>query len=265
MNRIRASIALTLVVGLLAAVPALAQTATQPSATPATGGPAYLRLLVTINQLGLSQTQMREIHDILAGILTKVKAIRSDRDAFAQEMLKFNGTQDELDALLFAFQEKMNRVATALEGAVTQAVKEISGILTIEQGQIIKQAFPGFQIGQAGRGSWMMGRTGSPAATQNQARQNAAGNPFQTLAQRLQNQRNTAQSGPSGWWCPVGLGNQVQSGSGTPQAFGMGTGKGVRGPVGNVRGSMTYGFAGKRLSFLQEIVDILQAKLTAGS
>lgn len=271
MRTIRTSIVLTLIVGLLAAVPVLAQTSEAPSAAVATDGPGYLQLLVTINKLDLSQTQMQQIHDILAGILTKADAIKSDRDAFAKEMLAFAGSSDELDAALSAFQKKMVAAQTALSDAVTQAVKDISGILTIEQGQVLKQAFPGFSGVQALGAQWL-GRMAGPAAAQNQSGQNNASSNPQTPAQRIQNQRNTSQNDPPEPWCPMGLGYQGQSASGLPGRAGVMPRMSVRAQAGSdlgfgigARNALGDGFAARRLSVLQEVVDILGAKLQAGS
>jgi hypothetical protein len=268
MKRIRGTIGVAVLVALLAAVPVLAQTTGSSAAVPATGSPAYLQLLVTINKLDLSQTQMQQVHDILASILTKAQAIKSDRDAFVKEMLAFNGTQDELNALLSAYQKKVDAATSDLRTAVTQAVKDISGILTIEQGRILEQAFPGLSSARALGLLWRGQATGS--VTQNQAGQTPAQGTTQTPAQQFGNQRGTAQA-PFGQWCPMEQRGEGPS-NGMSQRFGMRPGPAARGTAGQgfgfglaPRPGMGYGVAGQRLSFLQEVVNILEAKLEAGS
>jgi len=269
MKTLRPSIVLVLVLGLFAAVPALAQTSGSSSAVDLANQPGSLALLVTINKLDLSQTQMQQIHDILAGILAKADAMKTDRDAFTQEMLVFDGTSDELDAALSAFQKKMDTARSALEDAVTQAVKEISGILTIEQGQILKQAFPGLTAGQALGAPWL-GRMAAPAGTQ--AGSNSAAGTPQTPAQRMQNQQRTLQNGTPGQSCPMGFRADGQPAIRMQGGFGVMPRTCVRGQTGDMPGPRTAsrlalrdGFAARRLSLLQEVVDILGAKLGTGS
>jgi len=100
-----------------------------------------LRLLIAINRLELSPTQMQEIHDILAGLLDEATALEADRDAFAQEMLLFSGSGEELEAMLEAYKDQMRDKAASLQERAQGALDEIKGILTVKQGEILRESF----------------------------------------------------------------------------------------------------------------------------
>jgi len=89
MKKIMVSISLALILGLLVVIPGSTQMQTSSEEV----GPSdatSLRLLIAINRLELTQSQMRQVHDILAGLLDEATALEADRDAFAQEMLLFS-------------------------------------------------------------------------------------------------------------------------------------------------------------------------------
>ncbi|MCK4681483.1 hypothetical protein KAT59_00470, partial [Candidatus Bipolaricaulota bacterium] len=98
MKKVRLTLSLALIAGLLAIIPASAQIETSKEGSKS--GTGNLPLLITINRMELTPTQMQEIRDILAGVLSEADTLKADRDAFTQEMLEFNGSADELDALL---------------------------------------------------------------------------------------------------------------------------------------------------------------------
>jgi ElaB/YqjD/DUF883 family membrane-anchored ribosome-binding protein len=138
MKKVKLTLSLALIAGLLAIIPASAQVEASPEG--GTSGTGNLQLLITINRMELSPTQMQEIHDILAGVLSEADTLKADRDAFTQEMLEFNGSTDELDAMLETFQEQMKDKTASVRESMQGALDEIKGILTIKQGEILSES-----------------------------------------------------------------------------------------------------------------------------
>jgi ElaB/YqjD/DUF883 family membrane-anchored ribosome-binding protein len=138
MKKVKLTLSLVLIAGLLAVIPASAQVKASPEG--GTSGTGNLQLLITINRMELSPTQMQEIHDILAGVLSEADTLKADRDAFTQEMLEFNGSTDELDAMLETFQEQMKDKTASVRESMQGALDEIKGILTIKQGEILSES-----------------------------------------------------------------------------------------------------------------------------
>lgn len=105
-----------------------------------------LQLLITVNRLELSRDQMEAMHDLLDGVLDEANALKSDREAFEQEMLTFTGTAAELDAILDAHRKTMDEKATALRDTVKDALNQIKELLSMKQGEILEQSLPGFGL-----------------------------------------------------------------------------------------------------------------------
>jgi len=128
-NRI---VSFAVILGLLAIVPASAQLdTTQDTDT------SHLGLLITINRLELATDQMQQIRDILVGILDEANALKEGRDAFEQEMLRFNGTGEELDVLVEAFRKRQSALATAQQEKAQDALEDLKEILTLKQGETL--------------------------------------------------------------------------------------------------------------------------------
>lgn len=139
-NRLMALIA---IVGLLAVLPAGAQ----QGAIQENGG-SNLGLLVTINRLGLTPTQMKQVHDVLTGLLNEANTLKEACASFAQEMIRFNGTQEELDASLEAFQKEQSDQAAVLQKTAQGAIDELKSILTFKQGETLINALNRFVEGR---------------------------------------------------------------------------------------------------------------------
>ena len=138
MKKVRLILSLALIAGLLAIIPASAQI--DASAEGSKNGTENLPLLITINRMELTPTQMQEIRDILVGVLSEADILKADRDAFTQEMLEFNGSTDELDALLATFREQVKGKATSLQESAKGVLDQLKGILTIKQGEILRES-----------------------------------------------------------------------------------------------------------------------------
>ena len=136
MKKIKRLLPLVVILGLLAALPASAQV----EATQDEGG-SNLALLITINRLELTADQMQQIRDVLVGVLNEANALTGSRNAFEQEMLRFDGTGEELDALVEAFREQQTALASVLQETAQSALEDLKGILTLKQGEILGGVF----------------------------------------------------------------------------------------------------------------------------
>lgn len=132
------TILIVVIMGLCAALPASAQVEGY-----AGGSEANLALLILINRLELTTGQMQQIHDILVGILDEASAISGKREAFAQEMLRFDGSAEKLDARLETFRTQIEGNLSALRENTQNAVDELTTILTIKQGDILRSSLRG--------------------------------------------------------------------------------------------------------------------------
>ncbi len=136
MRKAKRVMSLIAILGLLAALPASAQV----EAIQDEDG-SNLGLLITINRLELTTDQMQQIRDILAGVLDEANALKESRDAFEQEMLRFNGTGEELDVLVEAFREEQAAQASALQEKAQSALEDLKEILTLKQGETLGSVF----------------------------------------------------------------------------------------------------------------------------
>ena len=136
MKKVNRIVSFAVILGLLAIVPASAQLGTTQDTDA-----SNLGLLITINRLELTTDQMQQIRDILAGILDEANALKEGRNAFEQEMLRFNGTGEELDVLVEAFHEEQSAQASALQEKAQGALEDLKEILTLKQGETLGSAF----------------------------------------------------------------------------------------------------------------------------
>ena len=136
MKKVNRIVSFAVILGLLAIVPASAQLDTTQDTDA-----SNLGLLITINRLELTTDQMQQIRDILAGVLDEANALKESRNAFEQEMLRFNGTGEELDVLVEAFREEQSTQASTLQEKAQGALEDLKEILTLKQGETLGSAF----------------------------------------------------------------------------------------------------------------------------
>lgn len=132
MKKVNRIVSFVVILGLLAIVPASAQLDTTQDTDA-----SNLGMLITINKLELTTDQMQQIRDILAGVLDETNALKEGRNAFEQEMLRFNGTGEELDVLVEAFREEQSAQASALQENAQGALEDLKEILTLKQGETL--------------------------------------------------------------------------------------------------------------------------------
>ncbi len=132
MKKAKRVMSLMVILGLLAALPASAQV----EAIQDEDG-SNLGLLVLINRLELTPSQMQQVHDILAKVLDEASVLQEKREAFEQKMIRFNGMTEQLDALLEGFQKEQSDQAAMLQETAQDAVDELKSILTFKQGETL--------------------------------------------------------------------------------------------------------------------------------
>ena len=155
MKKVKRTVSLIVLLGLFTALVTSGQVG-----TPVTGEESglNLQLLITVNRMELSRDQMEALHEILTGVLAEINALESDREAFEQEMLAFTGTGEELDELLETHRETMEDKASSLQETVEGSLDEIQELLTMEQGKILERGFPGFGLLFGGQDSRLASR-----------------------------------------------------------------------------------------------------------
>ena len=134
MKRARLTLVVAVAVGLFAAIPAIAQ-------TTGVANEDELGIAITINKLELTPVQMQQVHDILAGILSEGNALKEKNDEFTQEMIRFTGSSTDLETALANFKAQIKDQTQAFQENVQQALDQLKGILTIEQGEVLRDAF----------------------------------------------------------------------------------------------------------------------------
>ncbi len=131
------------VLGALAAIPASTQVLQTNSQTPSDRAGANLQLVVLVNRLELSRAQMETLRTTIGGLLAQRDVLDQKRAAFEQEMIAFNGTAEELNARLVTFNAEMKTARAAFREQVATAVDTLKETLTMKQGEILMNAFPG--------------------------------------------------------------------------------------------------------------------------
>ncbi len=133
MSKLRLILVVLLAAGVFVAIPATAKTAVE-------AGFDELGIAVTLNKLELTDSQMQQVYDILVGIASEANALQESRQAFTEEMVQFTGDSDELEAALSGFRSKTKAQAEKVREAVQRGLDDLKGILTIEQGEILRSA-----------------------------------------------------------------------------------------------------------------------------
>ncbi|MFC2095344.1 hypothetical protein ACFLSW_02760 [Candidatus Bipolaricaulota bacterium] len=142
---------MVMVVGMMAAIPASTQI------LPGGGGESAdddnLSMLISINRLELSAEQMKELQDILTGLLEEKEGMDVGRAEFEDVMIEFTGTSEELDELLGAFREEQGAAAEALRESIETSLDAVRDLLSINQGIALREMLPELLGGGVSRGT----------------------------------------------------------------------------------------------------------------
>ena len=140
MKKIPKILSMVIVVALIAAIPASTQIMTGIRDT--TSDENNLPLLILVNRLELSEDQMDVLDDILRGLIAEKGAAEAATADFEQAMIDFNGTGEELDAMLATFREEQVASGKALRESIETSLDEVRDLLSINQGLILQEEFP---------------------------------------------------------------------------------------------------------------------------
>lgn len=136
MKRFALFLTVTLITGLMTGIPLFAQGPGDDQ------GGERLRLVILIDQLELTPTQMSEVHDILAGLIEPdlTDDLASSREGLYQDLLRFNGSREELKELLEDYKDELTEHGASIKGRVEEAFGQLKDVITIRQGEILKAA-----------------------------------------------------------------------------------------------------------------------------
>ncbi|MBE0634694.1 hypothetical protein IH601_01680 [Candidatus Bipolaricaulota bacterium] len=140
MKKISKILSMVIVVGLIAAIPASTQILT--GSRVASSDESNLALLILVNRLELSEEQMDALDDILTGLIGQKDEWEGLAAEFEQAMIEFNGTGEELDAMLVTFREGQLASAEALRESIGVSLDEVRDLLSINQGLVLQEVFP---------------------------------------------------------------------------------------------------------------------------
>jgi hypothetical protein len=146
----------------LAAAFTMGSLASIDSSTPRTAEKELdLNLIILVNRLQLTPEQLAAVRERIAEVVDKARAVEARRDAFAKELLTFAGNEEALDTKLAAFQKEMNGLRKDLATTARENIDELKGVLTIRQGEVLREALPNWII-QGGTGGALraQGQTG---------------------------------------------------------------------------------------------------------
>jgi len=102
------------------------------SSDPNTVGAADIPMLVLIDRLQLSRDQMQKVHDILTQLLDEATAFQTKNQALANDLVTFNGTEEELNQKLSSFKSDLGT-------PLRDAIKQLGDVLTYRQGKLLQQ------------------------------------------------------------------------------------------------------------------------------
>ena len=139
MRKVIVSGTMAVLIGLLLAVPLSAQTAGAPMSKAATQL-QDMRMLVLVDRMNLSADQMQQLHTALTGIIDQAKSLKDLGASFRQDLINFHGTNDQLNALVDQYREKMHAAMADLHEKVKAALDSLKTSLTIEQGELLREA-----------------------------------------------------------------------------------------------------------------------------
>ena len=189
---------------------------------------------------------------VRVGLVEQRAALEVHRAELEQAMIAFDGTAEELDAILETFRTEMEPRIKAAREETLAAIEQLKEILSAKQGELLDSIFPGFLGGQD---AGVRGRFGQP------------GEGFEfglrvQIAERLKGQ----------------LGNMPEAAEGVRQRFGDSSqGQPSQGAYG-MRGSMMMGrrmggqsqFGGsfqraemqhRGFDWIEQLIEVLELKL----
>jgi hypothetical protein len=251
---------LALIIGVLVAIPASTQVL---QGTTSSEDDVSLPMVILVNRMELSTDQMQTIKDSIDGLLAERDQMQQSVAEFKQEMIAFDGTAVELDEQIAEFQSQRRTAAQTFQKHVTSAIDEIKATLSMKQGEILTEAFPGWDASPASHGAGseirdrVLGRLGAefPAVTE-QLRQHLGG-------QVADDSTSSDTTAPTLRQRIMGFGSATDNQDTSTPLMGQRMATGRRGAAISSRGrSQDAGVKGApRLAWLEQLSQILELKL----
>ncbi len=212
----------------------------------------HLPLLILVNRMELTTEQMEEIHGLLVGLVEEREALEIRRAELEEAMIAFNGTAEELDAVLEAFRAETEPQLEAAREHALETIDRIKEILSAKQGELLDSIFPGFL---GGRDVGVRGRLGQPG-------EGSAFSLREQIAERLRGRFENQSEMAEGFRQRFGDSSQTQQ---SPDAHGMrgsmmmGRRMGGQSQFGG--GFQHVGMKQRGLDWIEQLIEVLELKL----
>jgi len=138
-KKILKALPLVALLGLMVAVPASTQGI---DVGEMADDAVSLPLLLAVNRLELTTDQMESILAVLEGVVAERDVVSQLQAAFTEEMLRFDGTAEQLDERLAAHRTEIETVAEGLRERIAEAVDGIKATLSMAQGEVLQRVIP---------------------------------------------------------------------------------------------------------------------------
>ncbi len=146
-----------MLLGLLVAMPLSAQAVGAMWGDKSTGQAGEIELLILIDRMNLSADQMQAVHDALARVVKQANGLKEIASSFRQDLLNFQGNEDELNALIQDYRAKLRDAMNSLHEQAQEALDSLKDSLTIRQGELLREALiaPAPRMGIMMENGWM--------------------------------------------------------------------------------------------------------------
>ena len=153
-----------ILLGLIVAMPLSAQAAGPMGRDRLADQAGDLNLIILIDQMNLSTDQMQALHDALARVVEQASGLKDIAASFRQDLIKFQGDEDALNALIQDYRAKIRAAMTNIREQAQEAMNSLKDSLTIKQGELLREALmsPTPRMGITPESGWMGKPQGLP-------------------------------------------------------------------------------------------------------
>lgn len=99
-----------------------------------------IHLLMAINRMGLTPQQLQQLQQILAELKAPQRVQMQRQRELKEFLLSWQGTPEEFEEALKAFQEQTQQPQEQLQQQRRQAIERLKDVLTYRQGELLRQA-----------------------------------------------------------------------------------------------------------------------------
>lgn len=119
----------------------------EPAAPPATGrsdiDPGQLRLEIAllrlINEMGLSRDQLAMLKEVVSDLRASRDGVLAAQRELRAFLVRFQGEPGEFQDAVKPFDEKVAQARSAFRETLRGSVERVKGLLTIKQGEIVRE------------------------------------------------------------------------------------------------------------------------------